>query len=82
MAVLDNKSDFPGELFPAQDAKGRLFFAVALRGTFEIRNGSLQDAEEQDPLIHEDQFFGDPATSSVKFASDLVPYKIATDIAL
>jgi hypothetical protein len=83
MAVLENKTGFAGELFTAQDPRGQLYVVLAVRATFDIGvGGMLRRADTQEPLCAGDVYHGEPGASSLKLASDLVPMKAGTDIAM
>ncbi|HUQ84044.1 MAG TPA: DUF2169 domain-containing protein [Gemmatimonadaceae bacterium] len=70
-------------VLPGQTPEGEYILSVLVKRTFEIvRGGQCTLAEEDRPLIPGDVFWDDPMNSSVRFESDFVPFKPATDIVL
>jgi len=68
-------------VLPGQDPRGQPILSVLLKRSYRIR--SRQPAERLEgarPLVTGDRHFGDPMNSTVEFESDLVPFKIATDV--
>lgn len=65
-----------------RDAAERL--VVVLKATFRIipGKGLTEPAEEQEPIVPADEFFGDPAASSIRQEGELGPAKPATDVFL
>ena len=64
--------------------EGRVpIFAVLVKRTYTIRpNQPAARVEPGQPLCKVDEYYddGDPETSTVKYESDLTPYKVATDM--
>jgi hypothetical protein len=78
---LNNLTPFVPLHFESIDAKLNHFGVVTVRGSFDIQNGKrLSLAGEQESIILEDSYYGDPASSSLRFDSGLSPYKPRTDI--
>lgn len=78
---LMNSTPFVPLHFESIDAKLNHFGVLVVRGSFDIENGKrLRLAKEQESIILEDQYFGDPTSSSLRFDSGLSPYKPHTDI--
>jgi hypothetical protein len=78
---LNNPTPFVPLHFESIDAKRNHFGVVVVRGSFEILNGKrLVLADEQEPLVMEDTYFGDRENSSLRFDSGLSPYKPKTDV--
>jgi hypothetical protein len=76
-----NCTPFAPMTFESLDVEDNSFQVVILRGTFNlIPNAPLQPAPDQEPLVTSDEFYDHPDTSSVRFESDLVPYKPRSDI--
>lgn len=78
---LINSTPFVPLQFESIDSRLNHFGVVVLRGTFDIRNGKrLKLTKEQETLVLEDQYFGPPESSSLRFDSSLSPYKPKTDV--
>jgi hypothetical protein len=70
-------------VLPGQSPEGAHILAVLLKRTFKIvPGGRCTRAEEDRALVPGDVFWTDPMTSSVRHESDLVPFKVATDVVL
>ncbi len=80
---LINKTQFIAERIVLQDREGRELLVVIIKCTFALKgNSSPVLAEEQLPIQKEDTHYGKPGESSVRYESDLAPYKLGTDIIL
>jgi hypothetical protein len=80
---LHNFTPFVPLQFESIDAKLNHFGVVTARGSFDIQNGKrLSLARDQETIILEDQYYGDPIASSLKSDSGLSPYKPRTDVLL
>jgi len=76
-----NTTPYSSLAFQATDQHRQSCQVVVLRATFEIgTNGSLQISNNQEAIVLNDEFFGEPNKSSVRQESDLVPYKPKCDI--
>jgi len=76
-----NYTPFPPITFESLGIDGEPFQVVILRGTFKIiPNAPLKPIPDQQPIITSDKFYGEPNISSIKFESDLAPYKPKSDI--
>jgi hypothetical protein len=67
---------------PGRDNSGQSIFAVLVKRSYEILPGrTAERAERSIPLLKADVYYddGDAETSTVKYESDLAPYKLATD---
>ena len=83
MAVVENNSVFPAEMVVAQDATAAIYLVLAVRATFDIApDNRVVAAAEQDPVCTGDEYYGEPAKSSLKNASDMALAKPATDVAV
>jgi hypothetical protein len=52
-----------------------------VKRTYDIRPGAAcTRAEEDRKLVAGDEHWGDPMNSTVRFESDFVPWKVATDV--
>lgn len=82
MFHLVNRTPFHAQLLPTLDVDGGEGVMVLVKGTYTIEGSALRLAPEQLPPFVQDVYWGDPASSSLKYASDLVPEKAGTDVAL
>jgi hypothetical protein len=83
MLELSNKTPFAVALVPASDKDDADFAVVMVKATFGWdHTGVLVPSEEQVPVLLADEHWGEPGTSSLKYASDVCPRKVGTDIAL
>lgn len=86
MAVPIPDAPAPAEetaILPSKDENGSPIFALLVKRTFDIRPGQVATrAERAYPLIKVDRYYdgGDAETSTVREETDLIPYKIATDV--
>lgn len=63
------------------DARGRMLGVVVLRGTFVIVPGEgLRPDPDQAPIVQSDVFHGELGRSSLRWESDLAPFKRRSDI--
>ncbi len=70
-------------VLPGQAPDGTPILSVLLKRTYDIvPGGACTLAEEDRPILPGDKYWDDPATSSVRFESDFVPYKLGTDVVL
>jgi hypothetical protein len=70
-------------VLPGQSPDGQYILSVLLKRTYGIvPGGHCRRAAADRKLLPADQFWDDPMNSSVKFESDFVPYKLATDVVL
>lgn len=79
MLDIINRTPFEVGLFPGLDREGYDEATVLVKGTFDLR-GSV--AGEQVAVRHGEQFYGDPARSSVRYECDTSPAKKGTDVIL
>lgn len=76
-----NTTQFPGLAFQATDQHGQSFPIVVVRATFDIlEDGALAVADQQQPIVLTDEYFGEINKSSVRLESDLVPSKPRCDV--
>jgi hypothetical protein len=81
MWELDNKTPFAAERGWCRDRNGAEVWLVAVKGTFFIEpNGSLRVADKQPEVSIAPEYWADPTSSSLRYDSDLVPTKVATDV--
>jgi hypothetical protein len=70
-------------VLPGQTPEGQYILSVLVKRTYTITTGRrCGRADTDQKLFAGDVFHGDPMNSSVKFESDFVPFKIATDVVL
>lgn len=68
-------------VLPGQSPDGAYILSVLVKRTFDlVRGGQCTLAEEDVPILPGDVFWDDPMNSSVRYESDFVPFKPATDI--
>lgn len=79
-AELRNFTPFANMRFSNLDAQGREFGVFMVKTAWDILpDGSCRLSDEQEPFVLTDQAFADGGT---RYASDLVPWKPATDVML
>ena len=80
---IDSASRGARTVLPGQSPNGTYILSVLVKRTFDIVAGrECAVAEEDRPLLPGDVFWDDPMNSPVRFESDFIPYKSATDIVL
>jgi hypothetical protein len=68
-------------VLPGQTPDGGYILSVLVKRTFDIvPNGECTLANEDRPLLPGDVFWDDPMNSSVRFESDFIPFREATDV--
>ena len=76
-----NKTPFQVKTMLLQDLDGRDQVVVAVKATFDIsENGSLSIAEEQVEVLMEDEFAGEPESSSIIKECEATLPKLSTDV--
>ncbi len=71
------------KVLPGQTPEGEYILSVLLKRTYNIvPNNSCQRAERDKALFAGDVYWDDPMNSSVRYESDYIPYKLATDVVL
>lgn len=81
MLQLENKTPFAAALAALPDASGRDTLQVIVRATFTVQK-SRQVASEQVPVCLADEPYGEPETSSLRYASDVSLPRPTTDLVL
>jgi hypothetical protein len=81
MLQLDNRTPFGAVINVLPDVDGVDTLFVAVRATLTL-TPSLKVAEEQPPPPLSDEYFGDPASTGLKYVSTVHPGKPATDLIL
>lgn len=70
-------------VLPGQMPDGAPILAVLLKRTFDmVPAGTCTLAEEDRPILAGDVFWGDPVTTTVRYESDFIPFKLGTDVVL
>jgi len=64
------------------DRIGNETLLVVIKGTFDFFAGGTQLAEEQVPVVQADEYYGDPTTTSIRVATDMLPLRPGTGITL
>jgi hypothetical protein len=83
MWALFNHTPYGAERNWTRDKDGMHWWIVAVRATFDIMStGELRLADEQVPPLLAPEYFGDPQKTSLKYDSDLLCVKPATDVLL
>jgi hypothetical protein len=81
MWQLENRTPFAADRGWVRDRNGAEVWLVAVKCTFDVRGGgSTVVADEQPPVLRMPEYYGEPATSSLRYESDLVLTKRTTDI--
>ena len=82
MEIL-NDTPFEVEAMPLKGPGGKMVLTIVVKGTFDIRPGEPPEvSSEQIPVAYDDEFYDKIAMGSVKFESDITPFKPRADIAL
>lgn len=78
---IDMEREIQKVVLPGQTPEGEYILSVLVKRSYDIHPGKpCMRAEFDQKLISGDVHYEDPLNSSVKFESDFVPYKIATDV--
>ena len=79
-----NDTPFEVEALPFSNGPdGKPVLTVIVKGTFTIeQDGTVSVAEEQIPVLFGDEFYDENQGGSVKFESDIAPFKPRADIVL
>ncbi len=68
-------------VLPGQTPEGQYILSVLVKRTYDITVGVMcQRAAADGKLISGDVYYDDPMNSPVKYESDFVPFKLATDV--
>lgn len=78
---LCNNTPFSCEQLPLTDKKGANILRIVLKGAYQLNDqGQLEVAQEQPGIVMEDEYWGKPAESSVRYESDITLEKPYTDL--
>src|SRR4051812_7527681 len=81
MWVLDNRTPFAADHTILQDENGAFVWVVVVKGTFAIAgSGEVQLGNEQMPVCQAPEYLADPNRSSLRYESEFVHTKPATDV--
>ncbi len=81
MTYVDNRTPFTTELFSFPDKKGQEIQLLVVAATFEANADSeLVPIVPQTPVKVADEYFGDPALSSVRYEADIALEKTFVDV--
>lgn len=76
-----NTSGFESFIYPTFNLQGYETVVAVVKATFTIgAEGKIIEADEQEGIVLEDRFRGDPVSTSVLYESDLSIYKPGTDV--
>ena len=68
-------------VLPGQTPAGEHVLSVLVKRTYDVKPGAMcQRAEADRKLVSGDVYHDDPMNSSVRFETDFVPFKLATDV--
>jgi hypothetical protein len=79
MLQFNNATPFSGTILLLPDPDGIDTLFTVVKGTFTV-NGKLALADEQVPVAVEEEYYGDPQSSSIRIPSDVGLAKPATDV--
>ena len=82
MEIL-NDTPFEVETIPCVGPEGKIVLTIIVKGTFDIVTGQPGEAaSEQIPVAFGDEYYNEKDGGSVKFESDVAPFKPRADIVL
>ncbi len=84
MLEINNNTPFATALIPALDHLRRNFAVVIIKGTFDFADDtrSIRISDEQVDIVQADEFYGEPAVSSVRYEADIAWVKRGVDVVL
>jgi len=84
MLDIRNQTPFDSAVIPCIDKEGYEHATVVIKGTFDIANNNvvLPISEEQVPIVHVDEYYGEPGKSSIRYGSDSSMIKKGCDVVL
>jgi hypothetical protein len=81
MTRMDNRSPFAAQLFSFSRIDGQEAQVLVVVATYEqSQNGAWAPTEEQRPVPGADAYFGEPATSSVRYEAETALQKSRVDV--
>ena len=81
MLQLQNSTPFAAQIAVLPDVRGIDTLYVMVKATFAL-GARLEVADPQPPVLLADEYWGEPGTSSLKYASDVHLTKLSTDLVL
>ena len=82
MWQITNKTPFPAQLAFCTDPHGVDTAIAVVKATFAMRPNIIALAQPQLPIVTADAYWADPATSSIRYASEIGFVKPSTDIVM
>ena len=81
MTDIQNMTKLPGIGFEQMFFAGNKYHCLVVKATYHWDDeGKLSLAENQPELAAQDEYELEPLTSSLRYVTDLVPFKPATDV--
>lgn len=77
-----NRTPYALEATVVLDRKGREALLVIVKGTFDFAPGASRVAEEPGAVVFADEYRDDPASSSIRVATDMLPPRPQTGVTL
>jgi hypothetical protein len=77
-----NRTPYEMERVVIFDRTGRETLLVMVKGTFDFSQGATVVAEKQAPIVQADEYYGDPAKTSIRLTSDFLPVRLNTGVTL
>jgi len=79
--IVENRTPFSASKFIVPDPDGQEMILLVVAASFVSAGATtLKVAEQQRPVCDADQYYGDPASSSVRFEADLALVKPSVDV--
>ncbi len=80
MLQLDNRTPYEAGSALLLDLDGAEIWVLAVKATYEIVQGKTVVADDQAPVCLADEFYGEPAQSSMKYENELIFRKPGSDV--
>ncbi len=77
-----NRTPYAMERVVIFDRTGRETLLVIVKGTFDFSQASTVVSKEQAPIVQADEYYGDPAKTSIRVTSDFLPVRPGTGVTL
>ena len=81
MFHLKNHTPFDSDIFLLSDRHGTDMLCIVVKATYDIKS-EIKIADEQQLIVTEDIYWGEPGGSSLKYPAELRPEKPGTDVIL
>jgi hypothetical protein len=84
MLEIKNHTPLNVSLIPALDHRGNDIAVIIIKAKFSInaKKKILEFVEESAEILEQDEYYGEPGQSSIKYCSDLSLFKKSTDIVI